>query len=169
MGVSRSAQTTDATSVAVTMPPSCPSMMPVTPFTNTRGTNTTIVVRVEARIAVPTSSAPFREASSRDAPRDACERMFSSTTTALSTTMPTARASAERLIRFTVQPLKNMNTEAATSEKGIVSEMTSDVRKLRRKKSVTSTTNSPPHATVRPTDWIDLPIESLVSNTTSIA
>ena len=53
-------------------------------------------------------------------------------------------------------------------EKGIVSAMTSDVRAERRKKSVTSTTKRPPHATVCPTERIDLPIMSLVSNTRSI-
>ena len=143
-------------------------MMPVTPSTKTSGTNTTIVVRVEARIAVPTSSAPNIAASRRPVPRETCEMTFSSTTTALSTTMPTASASAERLIRLIVQPLRNMNTDAMMSEKGIVSAMTSDVRAERRKKRVTSTTKRPPHTTVFPTERIDLPIMSLVSNTRSI-
>ena len=61
-----------------------------------------------------------------------------------------------------------MNTDAMMSEKGIVSAMTSDVRAERRKKSVTRTTKRPPHSTVFPTERIDLPIMSLVSNTRSI-
>ena len=143
--------------------------MPVTPVTNTSGTNTAIVVPVEASTAVPTSSAPVRAASRSGVPREACERMFSSTTTALSTTMPTATASADMLIRLIVHPLRNMKIEATMSEKGIVSAMTSDVRALRRKKSVTSTTKSAPHSTVWPTERIDLPIMSLLSKTRPIS
>ena len=95
-------------------------------------------------MASPTSSAPNIAASRRRTPRDKCEMMFSSTTTALSTTMPMATASADIDMRLMVQPIRNMNTKAIISEKGIVSEITSEVRRLRRKNSVVSTTNRPP-------------------------
>jgi len=70
--------------------------------------------------------------------------MFSSTTTALSTTMPMAIASAERLMMLIVQPIRNMKTNAMISEKGMESAMTSEVRKLRRKKRVVRITKRPP-------------------------
>ena len=128
----------------MTRPPSCFIMIPVTPWTKIRGRKTTTVVSVEAITACPTSSAPNIEASRRPVPRDICEMMFSSTTTALSTTMPMAIASAERLMMLIVQPIRNMKTNAMISEKGMESAMTSEVRKLRRKKRVVRITKSPP-------------------------
>ena len=60
----------------------------------TSGRNTTIVVSVEAAIASPISEAPNMAACFGMAPRSMCCVMFSSTTMALSTTIPIAITSA---------------------------------------------------------------------------
>ena len=108
IGVSIRAQKRLARRVAVTRPPSWRNMMPVAPCTKTSGRKTQMVVAVEATRERPTSEAAKREASRTRTPRPMKLVMFSKTTMALSTTMPMAMASAERLIMLMVQPMKYM-------------------------------------------------------------
>ena len=114
-----------------------------------------MVVRVEALTAVPTSSAPNMAASFGAVPRSTFVEMFSSTTTALSTTIPMAIARLAIEIMLIVHPMTHIKMNARISAKGIVSAMISDDRKLRRKKSVVSTTNTNAQRTVCPTLEMD--------------
>ncbi len=82
--------------------------------------------------------------------------------------MPIAIDKAERLMMLIVQPMANMNMNAMISENGIVSAITSDVRMLRRKKSVVRITNMPPYITVSPTAEMDFLMISLLSLINSI-
>jgi len=138
-------------------------MMPASPFRKISGTNTTIVVSVEALTAVPTSSAPNIAASRGAVPRSTLVEMFSSTTTALSTTIPIAIARLAIEMMLIVHPIVHRKMAARISENGMVSTMISEDRTLRRKKNVVSTTNTNAQRTVSPTLPIDCVICSLVS------
>ena len=74
--------------------------------------------------------------------------MFSSTTTELSTIMPTPRARPPRLIRFRVKPPKYSRAKVAITEIGIDSAMTTVLRTLRRNSSSTKTASTPPTSPV---------------------
>ena len=69
---------------------------PATPLMKTIGKNTAIEVRVAAVTAVATSRVPSRAASAWLMPCSRRRTMLSSTTTALSTSMPTASAMPPR-------------------------------------------------------------------------
>ena len=74
----------------------CLNITPTIPPINTKGRNTTMVVRVDAAIANPISDAPNIAACLGIAPRSMCCVMFSSTTMALSTTIPIAITNATK-------------------------------------------------------------------------
>ena len=73
--------------------------------------------------------------------------MFSSTTTELSTIMPTPSASPPSVIRLRVKPPKYSSAKVATTDIGMASEITTVLRRLRRKNSSTSTASEPPYST----------------------
>ena len=77
-----------------------------TPVRNSSGMNTATWVSVDARIAAQTSSLPSIAARSRDLPISRCLCVFSSTTMAASTIMPTPSASPPKVIVFSVYPPK---------------------------------------------------------------
>ena len=137
--------------------------IPASPCRKISGTNTTIVVSVDALTAVPTSSLPNIAASRGAVPRSTFVAMFSSTTTALSTTIPIAIARLAIEMMLIVQPIVHRKMNARISENGIVSAMISADRTLRRKKNAVSTTNTNAHRTVMDTLRIDWVICSLVS------
>ena len=70
--------------------------------------------------------------------------MFSSTTMALSTSMPTPRASPPSVIMFSVKPPKYISAKVAMIEIGMAVAMMAVLRRLRRKNSSTSMANTPP-------------------------
>jgi hypothetical protein len=75
---------------------------PVMPVAKTIGRKTTIVVSVEAVMAIPTSLVPIRAASLALFPSWTWRNMFSMTTMALSTSIPIPSASPPRVRRFSV-------------------------------------------------------------------
>ncbi len=77
--------------------------------------------------------------------------MFSSTTMALSTSMPMPSASPPRVIRFRVNPPKYISAKVATTEMGMAVAMMAVLRMLRRKKSSTTTASRPPYRMEEPT------------------
>jgi hypothetical protein len=117
---------------------------PASSSTSRIGRNTTTVVSVAARTAPNTSRAPSSAACSGDLPSSRCRNTFSSTTIALSTTIPTAKAMPARLMTFTLRPMATMNTTAPITEIGIDSAMIPALRNDRRKRSNTSTAREPP-------------------------
>ena len=70
--------------------------------------------------------------------------MFSSTTIAASTTMPTANASPAREITLIERPSAAMATNEPMMETGIASEITRVARPERRNKSSSSAASVPP-------------------------
>ena len=58
MGVKVRAVKREASKVAVMTNPNCLNTIPVIPVTNIKGTNTTMVVKVEAEMAMPISEVP---------------------------------------------------------------------------------------------------------------
>ena len=116
------------------------------PCVKTMGTNTAIVVNVEAVIAMPTSLAPFFAAVIRSSPFSCmCRNMFSSTTMELSTTMPTASASPPSEIIFIVMPVANIGRNAARSDIGMARPMITTGLTRRRNRYSTTTASSAPH------------------------
>ena len=102
MGVSIKAVTSEAIRVMTTTKPSCLKRMPAKPVRNISGTKTTTVVMVEAVMARAISLAPNMAAAPTRLPFSTCRMMFSSTTMALSTTIPEAMARAMRETRLMV-------------------------------------------------------------------
>ncbi|MBA7658037.1 hypothetical protein ES703_65985 [subsurface metagenome] len=80
------------------------NMIDTNPLVSKRGKNIATVVIVDAKIACPTSCAPKIDASLLLSPASLCLNIFSKTTTALSTTIPTAIAIAERETILRVPP-----------------------------------------------------------------
>jgi len=70
--------------------------------------------------------------------------MFSRTTMALSTSMPTPRASPPRVIRFKVNPLKYIKANVAITEIGMVVAIMAVLGMLRRNSSSTMIASPPP-------------------------
>ena len=163
MGVSHSAHTRLAVRVATNRPPNCLNMIPASPFKKINGTKTTIVVSVDALIAVPTSSLPNIAASRGAIPASTFVVMFSSTTTALSTTIPIAIAKLASEMMLIVQPIVHIKMIARISENGMVSAIINAERTLRRKKKAVNTTKTKAQRMVMATLPIDWVMVSLVS------
>ncbi len=93
-----------------------------------------MVVRVDAVMAAPTSLAPSTAASSGPRPSSRKRKMFSKTTMALSTSIPTPKARPPKDIKFKLSLLKYIKTKVATIEIGIAAAITRVGRRLLRKK-----------------------------------
>jgi len=118
---------------------------PASSWMKTTGRNTATVVRVEASTAPQTSLVPSYAA--RTGPLPSCFRcrsMFSRTTMALSTSMPTAKEMPARETTFRLRPKSFMKMKVPMMEMGMdTATMTVD-EKLRRKSSSTMTASAPP-------------------------
>ena len=78
-----------------------PKVLPTKPCRPSSGRSTIIVVAAPASTGRITSSVPRMAASTEDSPSSSRRRMmFSRTTTVASTTIPTARITAERVTMF---------------------------------------------------------------------
>ena len=78
---------------------------PTIPEVKSMGKKTPMVVKVDADMAIPTSSVPLAEAVSTSSPSSSTLRkIFSMTTTELSTSIPTPSPRPTRVIRFRVYP-----------------------------------------------------------------
>ena len=118
---------------------------PLTDCMNTSGMNTTQVVSVDASIAPATSDAPTAAASSGVQPVSSRLRtMFSSTTMALSTIIPTPSASPPKVIWFRVRPPKYSSAKQAMIEIGMDTPMMAVLVRLRRNRYRISSASSDP-------------------------
>ena len=115
---------------------------PAIPGTNRIGKNTTSVVRVLIITGADTSCAPFIDESRPDSPSSRNRKMFSSTTTALSTTSPTASVSPDSEIIFKLTSAQLMIANVVITEIGIEIATISDVRPLRKKISSINITST---------------------------
>ena len=90
--------------------------------------------------------------------------MFSSTTIALSTSMPTPNANPPNETVFNVKPLKYIKEKVEITEIGIATPMIIVLEKLRRKNSRTTTANTAP----TPAAALTLLIAELMKSAVSI-
>ena len=104
-GVKVIAAMVETVSVMVTIQPIELNKIPAIPCTIVKGRNTAIVVSVPPITEIPTSLVAKIAACLGFAPRSICEVMFSSTTMALSTTIPMAIESDDIVMMFKVSPV----------------------------------------------------------------
>ncbi len=114
------------------------------PSTSAIGRKTTTVVAVAMTIASEISPAPLTQASRRGMPVPWRRKMFSATTTELSTRRPIEIIRPSRVRMLSVSPKKYIATTPISMESGIDSVMISVIRKRRRKKKSTRAAKTPP-------------------------
>ena len=114
------------------------------PTTNTIGKNTTTVVSVDAIMAFATSLAPVIDASFSSFPSSLCLDMFSSTTIALSTSMPTPSASPPRLIIFIESLPIYIKVNTAIIDIGILTVTMIELLTFLKKSNSTKNASTPP-------------------------
>jgi len=108
------------------------------------GMKTATVVSVDARIATQTSFAPQYDAALMLSPSARRRYVFSSTTMALSTTMPTAKASPASETTLSVRPKATITRNVPITEIGMASEMMPVAIHERRKMSSARAASRPP-------------------------
>ena len=115
---------------------------PTMPPMNPTGTNTAISDSVVASTARPISRVASMAACIGGRPFSSTKRyMFSSTTIASSITMPTASASANIVIEFSVKPWNHISANVAMIDVGIAIAAMNVERKFHRNNSTTSREN----------------------------
>src|ERR1700730_10547194 len=114
----------------------------------------------------PISPAPFSDASNGEAPSSMCRTMFSITTTASSTTKPTAidNAISDRLSRL--YPSSYSTAKVPINDNGTVTAGITVAQKLRRKMKITITTSATVSINVNCTSLIEARIVSVRSEMT---
>ena len=117
---------------------------PISSSSTRMGMNTTTVVRADTSTAVHTWLAPRYAASNLDAPSSRRRKIFSRTTIAASTTMPTAKAIPAREMTLIDRPMAAMATKVPITEIGMASEITRVARIERRNNSRVSAASMPP-------------------------
>ena len=127
---------------------------PAIPGTKRIGKNTTKVVKVETTTGTATSRAPMIDAVLRSAPSSLKRKIFSSTTTASSTTIPTARVRPDKDMIFRLKSAKSITMKVVIIETGIEIAIMSAERPLRRKANRINTTNITACMPVKRRFWI---------------
>ena len=117
---------------------------PASSSTKITGRKTATVVRVEARIAPQTSMVPSWAEAKGDLPILRWRSMFSSTTMALSRSMPTAKEIPARLTTFRFRPRALMKMKVPITLIGMAVATTTVEETLRRNRSSTVTARNPP-------------------------
>jgi hypothetical protein len=119
---------------------SCPACS----CTKRMGRKTARVVSVEATTAPHTSCVPLTAATTRSSPSWYRRKMFSRTTIALSTSMPTANARPARLTTFSDRPIRWSSRKVPMMLVGIASAITRVERPLRRNRRRQMIVRMPP-------------------------
>jgi len=114
------------------------------PWTKTIGRKTATVVRVEAKIAIPTSDTPLIAASTLEYPSKRCRWIFSKATILSSTKRPIARVSPPKVIILIVIPMKYRIVNVAIIAMGIAVAVIKVVRILWKNMKTTITAKIPP-------------------------
>ncbi len=123
---------------------SCLKIWPAIPITNANGRNTATVVKVEPVIAPVISRAPSAQAWANPFFICRCRKIFSITTIALSTNMPTPKARPPKDIILRLILPKYIRQKVAIIEMGIDTMITAEERSSRRKNSRTKKASMPP-------------------------
>ena len=125
------------------------------PSTNTTGTNTAIVVRVEATTARPTSEAPRCAATAPLSPRSRLLKIASSTTIESSTSMPTPSARPPSDMTLSVVPVWYIRKKVAMIEIGIDTLMIRVLYRSFRNSRMIRMESAPPSSALTMTSWIE--------------
>ncbi|MNX58654.1 hypothetical protein D3C86_895060 [compost metagenome] len=144
MGMRPSATIIEQVRAKTTTKESCLNMTPVMPVRKMSGTKTASVVKVEAATASETCLVPSRAAWSGFLPISRWRKMFSMTTIESSNRrpMPSARPPSDMVLR--VKFWKYKRAKVAMTETGMAVATIRVLRRLRRKKSSTSTASAEP-------------------------
>ena len=116
---------------------------PIRPGQKAIGANAARVVAVAAITGMATSAVASFAASFRSYPCSRKRKMFSTTTIALSTSIPSARMRLKSTTMFIVKPMSCMMLKESSIESGIAMP-TNDAFAMPRKKSRTATTRISP-------------------------
>ena len=139
IGTTVRATTSDTATATATARAMSRNNCPASCRMNRTGTNTATVVSVEATMAPLTSRPPSTAARRRPLPISRWRKMFSSTTTALSTTMPVAKARPASMMTLSEEPRTSRTTKVVTMDTGIATATTRMLATLLRNSSNTST------------------------------
>ena len=115
-----------------------------------------MVVKVDAIMAPPTSAVPLMAASFTETPCSICRKIFSTTTIALSTSIPAPNARPPKVIIFRVKPLKYIRLNVATMDIGIAKAIIAVTFMRRKKMKRTKTAISTPISAVSRTSFTDV-------------
>jgi hypothetical protein len=137
--------TSDTMIAAAVVSRSCGRSGPTRPSMNATGKKMMTSDSVVAMTASAISAVPWPAATIGVSPSSWMRRkMFSSTTTASSMTMPTASTRPSIVRLFSVKPMYRMNVNVAMIDVGIASPATSVLRQSRMKISTVNATRSAP-------------------------
>ena len=144
MGVRIRATTSEANTAKAAVQPNCTKNLPGTPLMNAVGKNTATKVKVVAITANPISSAASMAAAKGVLPMCKCRSIFSTSTMASSTKMPTTNDKANKLMTLIEKPKYHMPMKAGNTDKGKATADTNVARKSRKNNHTTSTASKAP-------------------------
>ena len=131
------ATSSENSTATVTVKPNGRKNSPAMPPMNATGMNTAQIVSVVATTARPISIAASIAASRGFLPMRKCRTMFSTSTIASSTRMPTTSVSASSVRMFSVKPSAQMAQNVGMIDSGSASADTSVARQSRRNSQTT--------------------------------
>ena len=138
------ATTNEKNTAMAAVQPNCTKNFPATPLMKAVGRNTAIKVKVVAITARPISSAASIAASLGDLPMRKCRMMFSISTMASSTKMPTTNDRLSNVTTFSEKPAQCMAAKVGMTDSGKAMAETKVARQSRRKNHTTTTASSAP-------------------------
>ena len=138
------ATTSEKKTAIAAVQPNWTKNLPGTPLMNAVGRNTAISVKVVAMTARPISSAASIAAWYGFLPMPRWRMMFSISTIASSTRMPTTSESASSVTPLSVKPSSDIAQNAGMIESGSAVVATSVARQSRRNRNTTSTASAAP-------------------------
>ena len=154
-GIKERAIRSDPRREKVTVNASSLKSWPAMPITNIIGRNMATVVSVDANIGPPTSPVALLAAFFASLPSWRCLNIFSITTTALSTSMPTPSASPPSDIILRLNPLKYIKLNVTIIDMGMESVTIKELLKFLKKTKSTKKANMPPCRAASRTPFIE--------------
>ena len=144
IGVSSRATSSENSTAVAAVQPNSRKNLPATPGMNATGTNTAASVADVAITARPISSAASIAACFGGLPIARCRSMFSTSTIASSTRMPTTTASASSVTMFRLKSNSHITPKVGMIDSGSATAEIHVARQSRRKNHTTSTASSAP-------------------------
>ena len=144
IGVSTRATISEAITASAAVQPNCLKNLPAMPLMKAVGRNTAISVKVVAITASPISSAASIAACIGVLPMRRWRTMFSTSTMASSTRMPTTSDSASSVTTLIEKPSRYMPMKAGITDSGSATAETKVARQSRKNSQTTSTAKIAP-------------------------